>query len=222
MRLVKLADIANIRPYAPGEWVIIDLGSESWIEYIPEAIEDSEAMFDEMQAKRPREASEIIMFGKSIAIPRRQRMYGRPYTYSGVLIPAEEDMPALAEAVLLYSQLFMKDTRYAYQGVLANWYKDGSEYIGAHSDDESALSGGPILSFSFGAARIFRLRRKTPGKTSNPIVLDLVLGNGSLVVMGGKMQEHFQHEVPASKKIAVPRINLTVRSFEEKMKSCEP
>jgi len=90
-----------------------------------------------------------------------------------------------------------------------NWYQDGTHYMGAHSDDERDLSPqAAIYSFSFGATRTFRIINKATSEKT-----DLLLKHGSLLVMGGAMQQEFKHALPATKKCKASRVNFTIRSF---------
>jgi alkylated DNA repair dioxygenase AlkB len=60
---------------------------------------------------------------------------------------------------------------------------------------------------SLGAERVFRIR------ADKKIVLDLKMPDNSYVIMGGKMQQQFTHEVPKSKKVIERRISITFRKF---------
>jgi alkylated DNA repair dioxygenase AlkB len=68
--------------------------------------------------------------------------------------------------------------------------------------------GNIIGSVSLGAARKFRIRHNASRRTQ-----DFVLTNGSLLIMAGSMQEHWQHEVPKTKRPVGQRINLTYRKI---------
>lgn len=58
-----------------------------------------------------------------------------------------------------------------YNAVFFNWYKDGSEYICAHRDEERGLKKeSSIASISFGANRIFQIRNYKDKKNSISIV----------------------------------------------------
>ena len=97
-----------------------------------------------------------------------------------------------------------------YNATFFNWYKNGSEYISAHRDDEHGLvPGSTIASLSFGDVRTFRIRDYLTKK----IVLDVQLKHGTLFVMGGDFQKEFTHEVPKTKKSLHKRINITYRNF---------
>ena len=81
-------------------------------------------------------------------------------------------------------------------------------YIGPHSDNERQIEiGSPILAVSLGAERVFRIR------ADKKIVLDLKMPDNSYVIMGGKMQQQFTHEVPKSKRVTERRISITFRKF---------
>jgi alkylated DNA repair dioxygenase AlkB len=102
-----------------------------------------------------------------------------------------------------------------YNGILINWYQDGNHYISKHRDIENGLKKGcTIFSLSFGATRKFRIRKYSDGS----IVQDLNLDNGIIIIMGGKMQQHYTHEIvkiAGNKGANVgSRINFTCRVFQ--------
>jgi alkylated DNA repair dioxygenase AlkB len=88
---------------------------------------------------------------------------------------------------------------------LLNYYGDGSQCIGKHADDERDLTPPIIASISLGADRPLRFSRP-----NSPLV-DVAQPPGTLVVMAGRTQQVFKHEVPPTKKATDPRINLTFR-----------
>ena len=97
---------------------------------------------------------------------------------------------------------------------MINWYANGHHYIGPHSDDETQLvNDSQVLSLSLGAERIFRIREKK----SKQVVQDISMPHGTVVVMGGMIQNQYTHEVPKinGKKgeDVGRRINITFRQF---------
>ena len=83
--------------------------------------------------------------------------------------------------------------------VLANLYRDGSDSMGWHSDDEPELGAQPIIaSLSLGAARRFVLKSRAPGGGK----LELQLEHGSLLVMRGDTQKNYKHSLPRTRKKA--------------------
>jgi len=79
-----------------------------------------------------------------------------------------------------------------------------------HSDDEQCLGKDTsIASLSFGAQRRFDFRHKASREK-----VSVQLAHGSLLVMQGSTQTHWQHQIPKSKKITAPRVNLTFRTIK--------
>lgn len=108
-----------------------------------------------------------------------------------------------------------------FNSCLINWYLDGNHYTGAHSDDTKDLQpNSPIFSLSLGQSRTFRIRDKSPSLGAAGAAAstsrDIELSSGTLLVMGGRMQQHFTHEIvkiTSSQKLVNPRINITFRCF---------
>lgn len=95
---------------------------------------------------------------------------------------------------------------------LVNYYRDGTDYMGFHSDKEGDLvAGAPIASVTLGAERDFVLMsNKTPTQKHS-----LLLQNGSLLFMRGNTQKNYKHSVPKSKVLLKePRINITFRLID--------
>ncbi|KAL1515641.1 hypothetical protein AB1Y20_002259 [Prymnesium parvum] len=102
-----------------------------------------------------------------------------------------------------------------------NLYRDGGDHVSWHTDEDVQLYGHDptIASLSFGATRRFVLRRMSgmpytqewQPSPSNEMV-EFSLGNGSLLVMRGMTQRHWEHCVgKESVNSAGPRINITFR-----------
>ena len=143
----------------------------------------------------------ITMFGKTYPTPRLTSWHGDPecaYRYSGRTFEPSPWTPALTR---LREQLVVA-TGYAFNSVLVNYYRDG--------DDEPELGPTPsdvgIGSVSLGARRRFLLRHKDGGEP-----FEWALGEGDLLVMGGRTQAEFKHWVPRTAKPVGPRMNLTFR-----------
>lgn len=94
-----------------------------------------------------------------------------------------------------------------YNGVLVNMYENGEDYISAHADDETGLDAVGVASVCVGATRTFRIR----DKKTKEIIIDVPHQPGDLLVMNGKFQQEFLHEIPQQKKIKEPRVSLTFR-----------
>eukprot|EP00928_Gymnodinium_smaydae_P040296 TRINITY_DN27345_c0_g2_i1.p2 TRINITY_DN27345_c0_g2~~TRINITY_DN27345_c0_g2_i1.p2 ORF type:complete len:342 (+),score=75.12 TRINITY_DN27345_c0_g2_i1:54-1028(+) len=94
-----------------------------------------------------------------------------------------------------------------FNSVQLNRYNGPRHALGMHADDEPDLQrGAPILSVSFGCTREFKIeRRDQPSLTQS-----VDLADGSLLVMGGTMQQHYVHGVPPGGQTGL-RFNLTFR-----------
>jgi alkylated DNA repair dioxygenase AlkB len=78
-----------------------------------------------------------------------------------------------------------------------------------HSDGEKELvKHGVIASMSIGADRKFSFKHKDTKE-----VISIVLQSGSLLTMKDQTQDHWLHRLPPTKKVIMPRINLTFRQM---------
>ena len=162
----------------------------------------------------PSERHEIKMMGKMIKIPRFQRAFGKSYKYSGTEIVASP-VPELIQKIANKIQEIFPG--YKFDNVLANWYLDGSQYIGFHSDNVSPfVEGAPIVgvSFSEGASRKLVIKKIDRSKKTNPTVTSIKMSNGCMFAMAGsEFQQKFQHGLPKQKN-AGRRISFTFRCFK--------
>jgi len=129
---------------------------------------------------------------------------GVSYRYSGRDYGA---LPWLEELLSLRERLQSVAGTYNY--CLCNRYRSGRDSMGWHADDEPEM-GEVIGSLSLGAERKFRIRHNETRET-----LTFAAGHGTLIVMGGTMQRHWQHCVPKTKRLVGERINLTFREVRE-------
>jgi len=99
-----------------------------------------------------------------------------------------------------------------FNGVLLNWYSDGTEYVSAHSDDERDMEKDvPIVAISLGAVRDFIIKHK---ELAARYVLPLA--NGSLLSMAGDTQRVAKHSIPKRPLCTEGRISLTFRRATRK------
>ncbi|KAL3270103.1 hypothetical protein HHI36_009161 [Cryptolaemus montrouzieri] len=112
------------------------------------------------------ELTKVRVFGKWHKIPRQQCAYGDAglnYKFSGVCLPAKEWLPPL----IAIRKLLLRVTGHDYNFVLINRYRDGTDHMGEHKDDEAELDPNtPIASLSLGQERPFVLDTETVGKRS--------------------------------------------------------
>lgn len=155
---------------------------------------------------------EAIIFGKKILTKRKVAWYGEEefeYTYSKT---TKKALPWTNKLLELKKKVEEK-TGEKFNSCLLNLYHNGSEGMAYHSDGEKDLKkNGAIASLSFGAERKFSFKHKT---TKDKV--ELLLENGSLLVMKDQTQSFWLHRLPPTTKILMPRINLTFRTIVKKV-----
>ena len=151
---------------------------------------------------------EAVIFGKRIVTKRKVAWYGDAsyeYSYSNVTkkaLPWTPVLQALKEAV-------ESESKETYNSCLLNLYHSGEEGMAWHADGEKMLKkNGAIASLTLGAERKFSFKHK---ETKQKV--DVVLENGSLLLMKAQTQSHWLHRLPPTKRIKTPRINLTFRTI---------
>jgi alkylated DNA repair dioxygenase AlkB len=151
----------------------------------------------------------IKIFGKLIDQPRLTAFYGdtdKGYSYSGIVMkPIDWN-----EDLLFIKNRVEEIAKINFTSVLLNYYRDGKDSMGWHSDDEKELGQNPVIgSVSFGESRVFQMRHKIRKER-----VDIPLTNGSILLMRGATQHFWQHQIPKSSKQLQSRINLTFRNIQ--------
>ncbi len=156
----------------------------------------------------PMTSPKLTVYGKSHPIPRSQIWFadkGCDYFYSGLFIEALP-WPKYAEKLRLKLN---REYSLVSNGVLVNCYRDGTESMGWHSDDEKEIEpGSDIASVTIGASRDFFIRNK---RTKEKTVL--TLNGGDLLIMHWPMQQEWEHALPKRMRVKETRINYTFRKL---------
>lgn len=170
------------------------------------SVEESTRSFEDLLRGIPWEQRQVRMFGKEVDQPRLVAWCGdsgRDYNYSGISLSPQPWTKLLMRLRAVCEGL----ANASFNSVLLNLYRDGNDTVAWHSDDEPELGAEPVIaSLSLGATRRFDLRNKA---TQETIKVDLP--PGSVVVMSGRCQAEWSHQVPRSKRVRSPRVNLTFR-----------
>ena len=192
----------------------LQLTPKSHLTLFTQAIREEDGDVSTLMELKPPHRDQIQMYGKKIDLPRFQALYGNSsYTYSRIKLEPISDIPVLVQKCIQFAN--NEYPSHVWGGALVNWYMDGTDYVSMHSDDETDLSpGAPILSFSFGAERTFRVETKIQGGAVTK--MDFVTLHNSCIVMEGEIQKEFSHGITKTLKPTRPRINITVRSFKPK------
>lgn len=168
-------------------------------------------LFTLLRASLNWQQDQLFMFGKLITTKREVAWVGDAgcsYTYSGV----KKFPQAWTPELLRIKQTAEKLANYTFNSCLLNLYHDGHQGMGWHSDDEVELEqSAPIASVSFGGERKFSFKHKF-----EKLGASVILENGSLLLMHPPTQHFWQHSLTKTKRIVLPRINLTFRAIRQK------
>ena len=161
-----------------------------------------------LQTEIPWKQEPIILFGKKIMQPRLTAWLGeKSYTYSGITM---QPHPFGTTMQLIKSKL-EAFTQSVFNTALLNLYRDGTDSMGWHRDNEKELGPAPMIaSFSFGAVREFQFRHYQTKKH----LTKLPLAHGSLLIMRGVTNTYWEHRIPKTSKTLQPRINITFRIIQ--------
>lgn len=169
--------------------------------------EESDEYFEELLKGVSWKQEPITIFGKTVLQPRFTAFYGDTgvsYSYSGITMNASPWTAVLEKIKTKIEQKY--DAKF--NACLLNYYRDGTDSMGWHRDNEKNLGKYPLIaSVSFGAHRIFQFRRyveKIP-------IISVDLSHGSVLIMKGETQHYWEHRLPKTVKVSEPRINLTFR-----------
>ena len=167
---------------------------------------EANSLFVQLQQNIEWQQEKIKLYGQLHDLPRLTAWYGDPavtYSYSGISITSLEWIDALLEIKRRIENV----SDYSFNSVLLNRYRNGSDGVSWHADNEPELGQNPVIgSVSFGAARPFQLKHKTLDERHK-----IILENGSYLLMKGGTQHCWLHQIPKSKRVLGERINLTFR-----------
>ena len=181
------------------------------IRYIPNWIPGDQAarLFDTLMTEVPWRQEHFMMGARRIQQPRLTAWVGEEgmrYVSSRRVFEPSPWSPHLS----MVRDRLRDDLGITTNSVLCNLYRTGQDSMGCHADDEPELGVNPtIASISLGETRkmVFRHAEKAAPK------VELMLEGGSLLIMAGTLQHHWRHELPKTKRVNAPRINLTYRQF---------
>ena len=186
---------------------------DSEIQYVANAFTAREAdrLFQSLLDAIPWRTATLTIAGQKRPLPRLQCWMadqGRSYSYAGLKLSPHPWNPDVLRIKARLEQL----CEHSFNSVLLNFYRDGSDSVSWHADDETELGPNPIVaSVSLGAQRTLEFKPKfnltTPKK-------QIVLGNGSLLIMGKTIQNNWLHQIPKISGTIDPRISLTFRNHQ--------
>ena len=172
---------------------------------------DSDKLLTKLISDLPWESMIIKMFGRNMTIPRLQCWIGDEgcdYKYSGKKL----NRRSWTKDLTMIREKIYEEFKIDFNSVLINYYRDGRDSMGWHSDDEKELGPNPtIASISFGSERDLVFRNKSSKETRS-----IAQAHGCLILIDGKTQKNWQHSIKKTQKVIGPRINLTFRNIIDK------
>jgi alkylated DNA repair dioxygenase AlkB len=204
------------RPPSKKDYCIEHQLGDASISEFPNAFdrEEADSLLQSLLNKIQWQQDYLKIAGKTVAVPRLQCWMGDKesnYGYSGIRLEPvawQNDVQIIRERVETFCGR-------RFNSVLLNYYRNGNDSVAWHADDEVELGKNPIIaSVSFGSERSFQLKPKhAANHTTKKGKFSMVLGHGSLIVMGAGLQENWIHQIAKVKDLLEPRINLTFRNI---------
>lgn len=185
------------------------------------AAREAEHLHAELLQRVPWIRSVITIAGRQIPVPRLNAWYGDAHTtygYSGTRLPVNPWIVSLAKL----RQRLCAESQFNFNSALLNRYRDGRDSVDWHSDNEPELGRQPVIAtVSLGAQRRFDLRPRwhqngdEPSTKGRRQTRHIDLPAGSLFIMAGATQQHWQHRVPKTAAPVGERISITFRYIDD-------
>ena len=157
------------------------------------------------------EQKNLSIFGKKIQLPRLVAAYGdcqESYTYSRI---KHDNNPLTRTFSNLLSRV-SSHLNIEFNHLLLNHYRDGTDGIGWHSDNEKQLGNEiNVAMLSLGVSRIFSVKHLSTKK-----ITCFKLKHGSLLLMKHPFQVDWNHCLPKMPSVKDRRISITFRKIIEK------
>ena len=172
--------------------------------------EEADLLKDQLLKTAPWEQRTQKMYDKIVLTPRLTAWYGDSKSYDSSAKTTENN--GWTPELYALKERIEKEFGYQFNGVLLNLYRDNNDSVAWHRDKESRYGKRPVIaSISLGQTRNFDFRKKDHHQSK----YSLPLPNGSLLIMKGDLQEHWEHRVAKSTISMKERINLTFRLIYE-------
>lgn len=170
--------------------------------------EDADNFLQQLQTEIHWKQEPIFLFGKKIMQPRLTAWLGdKPYSYSGITMQPH----AFGPAMMVIKNKVEAFTQSSFNTALLNLYRNGTDSMGWHRDNEKELGPTPIIaSISLGAEREFQLRHYQ----TKEHVQKIPLQHGSLLIMREQTNTYWEHRIPKTSKPLSARINITFRQIQ--------
>ncbi|XP_059787400.1 alpha-ketoglutarate-dependent dioxygenase alkB homolog 3 isoform X1 [Balaenoptera ricei] len=166
-------------------------------------LKEADSVFEQLCQDVPWKQRTGIREDVTYQQPRLTAWYGElPYTYSRLTL---EPNPHWHPVLLVLKNQIEENTGHTFNSLLCNLYRNEKDGVDWHSDDEPSLGRCPIIaSLSFGATRMFEMRKKPPPEEHGDYTyvdrVKIPLDHGTLLLMEGATQADWQGYRPAEKR----------------------
>ncbi|KAB0404495.1 hypothetical protein E2I00_016511 [Balaenoptera physalus] len=128
-------------------------------------LKEADSVFEQLCQDVPWKQRTGIREDVTYQQPRLTAWYGElPYTYSRLTL---EPNPHWHPVLLVLKNQIEENTGHTFNSLLCNLYRNEKDGVDWHSDDEPSLGRCPVIaSLSFGATRMFEMRKKPPPVSS--------------------------------------------------------
>ena len=163
--------------------------------HIPNYVGDPNALFDELRLGIDWEKFKHVVYEKEFSSPRLM-----------CILKFDKDISDEFPFLDIIKRRVEKITHVKFRYAVLNYYRDGNDHIGYHSDREVA-NGNIVVSVSVGATRRFKLKHKY----RDDITHTFLLANGDVLILNtAAIKTIYKHSVPKMANVG-PRINITFR-----------
>jgi len=170
--------------------------------------EEADLLKDKLLHSAPWEQRTQKMYDKTVITPRLTAWYRDDRKTYDAADSNTSSTNSWTPELFSLKERIEKEFGYQFNGVLLNLYRDNNDSVAWHRDKESRYGKRPVIaSISLGQTRNFDFRKKDHHQSK----YSLPLPHGSLLIMKGDLQEHWEHRIAKSTIPMKERINLTFR-----------
>ncbi|WP_139979892.1 alpha-ketoglutarate-dependent dioxygenase AlkB [Nocardioides litoris] len=192
----------SLEPERPAEGpVVVDetfataartwLDETSWVDHVPGWLTGDRVLMAELQERDTWVQRRRWMYTREVVEPRLTAEHP---------VLAEVPFPVVRHLGAVLSRRYDRP----YARLWINWYRDHDDSTGWHADKPAARASEAVVPvLSLGATRRFRVRPAAGGPATTYVVQ-----GGDLVVMGGRCQRDFVHDVPKERTPTGARLSL--------------
>ncbi|HLI95916.1 MAG TPA: alpha-ketoglutarate-dependent dioxygenase AlkB [Candidatus Baltobacteraceae bacterium] len=170
------------------------------IVYYPELLgaAESAALFNELEGSLPWAQETMWMYDHTVTLPRLLARFGPGEPLPAHLFDVQERVEDLLGA--------------RFNAVSVQYYRNGNDSVAWHSDHtEDLIECAFVALVSLGAVREMQIRTKARPRRAFSVNLE----PGSLLVMGGRAQEYWEHHIPKVPRAIAPRLSIALRQRRE-------